>query len=155
MQITPTQGEGTVITSLGRAAQIILVDVGTVRRTARFTDARATPFGSGALLSYTMLNTGNAAFIPTGTIRIRDVFRREVEIIDVQEARGSSRLRAFPNVSRTFTQRWDPMLAAGSYTVTFTLLDGDGKILPPVTRSVTVIPWGAIHTALVSIRAIW
>lgn len=79
-------------------------------------------------MAFTLKNTGNAHFKPTGTITIKDTFGRVVKEIPMPP----DIVRAFPEIPRTYAQtaNIDPW---GWYEASLSLKDGDGNALPPLT----------------------
>jgi len=141
---TKPQGEGNVGVSARVGALVLVTLPGNVTKTGSVSNFQVgsidmknniTPasfIAKGPVgFSFTILNSGNAHFIPTGNIIITDMWGKQVAEVKPQEA------RAFPGVPRTYVQsaHFDPW---GSYTATLSLKDGDGNPM----QVLTVKFWG-------------
>ncbi len=123
---------------VSRVASLLLITVeGDVVRDGSLqglTSARGVYWSLPATFTAEYRNTGTVHLVPTGAVRIKNLFRAVVDEIPVRDwyvLRESSRLREI---------QWQPTFALGYYTATLSVTRGEGAPAEEQTVSFWVLP---------------
>ncbi|MBP7806993.1 DUF916 domain-containing protein [Candidatus Saccharibacteria bacterium] len=95
-------------------------------------------------------NTGNVFFKPSGTIRVNNMFGREVQTFSVNENGGN----VLPGSTRKFEQELSNKLLFGKYTVQADIVYGEKNSIITESTSFWVIPYKLIAIFLGAILLI-
>ena len=89
-------------------------------------------------------NTGNNHFQPTGSIKIKNMFGREVTTIPLEQK------NVLPSSIRKITSEWsNPGLAVGRYTADLSLVYGQDNTILTSSTTFTVFPWQTLLPAAI------
>ena len=89
-------------------------------------------------------NIGTSYYEPQGTIKISNIFNKEISILEVPNR------VVLPQGSRSIETNWNVKYLFGKYVAKISLTDGEGKIHTAVT-SFWVFPWLEILLIIIGV----